>query len=181
MKRTNAVKQSGSPTGTTETSKLAVEPYLNLEGGKDREDKSVRKDANKQSGSSPTSMLVSHTAESWLDGEANDAKKAETLEDVMDAAFESARNSFDVEQFRKLFDMNPTLKTLYINWYIKDFSKERFLDLLEHAAKREADVAADLDSEGVAYVHMIEHGETRLVGTFVVTKPQGTITVEQYK
>jgi hypothetical protein len=116
-----------------------------------------------------------------LNGEANDAKKAETLEDVMDAAFESARNSFDVEQFRKLFDMNPTLKTLYINWYIKDFSKERFLDLLEHAAKREADVAADLDSEGVAYVHMIEHGETRLVGTFVVTKPQGTITVEQYK
>jgi len=34
-----------------------------------------------------------------LNGEANDAKKAETLEDVMDAAFESARNSCLVLRF----------------------------------------------------------------------------------
>jgi hypothetical protein len=58
MTSTNANKQSGSPTGTTETSKLAVEPYLNSDGGKDNEDKSVRKDTNKQSGSSPIERYV---------------------------------------------------------------------------------------------------------------------------
>src|ERR1700693_6404669 len=53
--RNDLSKKSGSsPTSATETSKPAGGRYLNLDGGKDREGKSMKKDANKQSGSSPT-------------------------------------------------------------------------------------------------------------------------------
>src|SRR5260370_34887276 len=53
--KNNLSKTSGnSPTSTTETSKAAGDRYPNSDGGKDRKDKSMKKDANKQSGSSPT-------------------------------------------------------------------------------------------------------------------------------
>src|ERR1700722_15317093 len=60
-------KTSSDPTGATATSKLARGKYLNLDGGKDREGKSMKKDANKELGSGPGQHSVSHTAESWLE------------------------------------------------------------------------------------------------------------------
>jgi hypothetical protein len=100
MTSTNANKQSGSPTGTTETSKLAVERYLNLDGGKDREDKSVRKDANKQSGSSSMSRLVSHTAENWLEIDILGLRRTLERKGKAWAIFELVQNAWDTDATR---------------------------------------------------------------------------------
>ena len=72
----------------------------NLEGGKNREDKSVRKDANKQSGSSPTSMLVSHTAENWLEIDILGLRRTLERKGKAWAIFELVQNAWDTDATR---------------------------------------------------------------------------------
>jgi hypothetical protein len=124
-------KTSGTPTSTTETSNPAGDRDVNLDGGKDRKEKSMKKDANKQSGSSPTQRSVSHTAENWLEIDVLGLRRTLERKGKAWAIFELLQNSWDNNATRVNVTITKPNKNGMSPLTCRDNAPEGYRDLSE--------------------------------------------------
>jgi hypothetical protein len=124
-------KTSSDPTSATATSKLARGKYVNLDGGKDRTGKSMKKDANKELGSSPAQHSVSHTAENWLEIDILGLRRTLERKGKAWAIFELVQNAWDTDATRVDVSLTRPNKNGMSTLTCRDNAPEGYRDLSE--------------------------------------------------
>jgi hypothetical protein len=132
MNEKDASKQSrSSPTGTTETTKTTEGGHLNLDGGKDRKDKSMKKDTNKKSNSSQTKGVTSYTAETWLEVDILGLRRTLERKGKAWAIFELVQNSWDTDATRVDVTLTKPNKNGMSTLTCRDNAPDGYRDLSE--------------------------------------------------
>jgi hypothetical protein len=124
-------KTSSDPTSATATSKLARDQYVNLDGGKDRKRKSMKKDANKELGSSPAQHAVSHTSENWLEIDILGLRRTLERKGKAWAIFELVQNAWDTDATRVDVTLTRPNKNGMSTLTCRDNAPEGYRDLSE--------------------------------------------------